>query len=294
MVLSSLCSTVTAADNAALVIVNQDYRHLAVLETGATAELVSDALSQAGFAVETLHTASNGEMLAALRRLRARSVSANAVVFYFVGYARQLRGKNFLLPGNVELRSAFDLLSQGVDLQSVIDAMKAGGSRFQLAVVDGAYAEPSIDHLEGLGPALAAATVSGTSVVILGGPTGQTLKSGAWPEEFARAFANTFKQPDRPIGVLISDFVASAGGSANHRGELAVFRGDQVPDQLRLSDRVPETLPASLVVNNTASPDRVGWKPLLKPFGKRRTPQSQMCRRRWKKNPGPRKTSKRP
>lgn len=230
-----LSAPLLAAERAALVVVNQDYRKLTPLAAGTTRDLVTESLRQAGFAVETLRNASSGEMIAALNRLRSDHKSPAVVVFYFAGYARQMNGTNYLLPTTVALQTAFDLLSQGVDLNGVLNDLRATQAPLQLVVVDGAYAEPSLDRMERLGPALGGVKASGSALVVLGGPVGLTLDPGASPEAMAKAFTDFIAQPDRPLNDVGHSFQGSGAPSESRRGRLPMFVGESLAGRTTLA-----------------------------------------------------------
>lgn len=251
-VLTALSAPLIAAERAALVVVNQDYQKLTPLAAGATQNLVADALRQAGFAVETLRNASSGEMIAALNRLRSDHKSPAVVVFYFAGYARQMNGTNYLLPTTVALQTAFDLLSQGVDLKGVLNDLRATQAPLQLAVVDGAYAEPVLDRMERLGPALGGVKANGNSLVVLGAPVGRVLDPGASPEVMAKAFGAFIGQPDRPLDAFAEVFQGAGVPSEARRGKLPMFADASLAERTTLAALLQPPPVASVASAETA------------------------------------------
>ncbi len=219
------------SDRLALLAINEHYRELAPLATGSTSELLRDSLAQAGFRVELLRNPSNGVLLAALRRLHTRPDSVDTALIYFVGYARQLRDKNFLLPANADPKSAFDLLTQGVDLDGLRDAAATVAHRLGLVVVDGAYPEPRLDAIAELRPGLAPAPVANATLILLSAPPGNLLASDANPEALARAFSEALETTLSETSASVDAFATAFTARAARDGARQVvrFAGPELP-----------------------------------------------------------------
>ncbi|MEA3639199.1 MAG: peptidoglycan-binding protein [Lamprobacter sp.] len=219
----------------ALLAINEHYRELAPLATGSTSELLRDRLEQVGFRVELLRNPTNGVLLAALRRLETRPDSVDMALIYFVGYTRQLREKNFLLPANADPKSAFDLLTQGVDLDGLRNAAATVARRLGLVIIDGAYPEPQLDAIAELRPGLAPAPMTGITLILLSAPPGQMLAPDASPEALARAFSEAFEATlvkTASVDEFVEAFNARATRDAAH--QVARFSGPALPTSFAL------------------------------------------------------------
>jgi hypothetical protein len=220
--LAALLAGAAAAEDRALVVVNRDYRDLEDIAAGEIAAPLRAALERAGFAVTVVDDATTGGLLSALRRMAAEPDPEGAAVFYYMGYARQLRGRTFLVARNAKPAVPFDFVTQGVDLDSILKSLADAGGRVQLAVIDGAYAEPRLDGLEGLEPGLPEPAPGGTAAVVLGAPPGAILPDAAAAPVLARALADALAEPGRALGTVLADFAAGAEGAVGRRIHVAL------------------------------------------------------------------------
>ena len=131
-----------AGGRVALVIGNGAYRLHDPLPTAkADVGAVAAALRSLDFDVIEAFDASNGSFRAALNTFSERLRPGDVAVFYFMGYAVQVKGRNFLLPIGAELRKEFDLLTRGVALDAVRHLMEAAGTRANVILLDASYAD---------------------------------------------------------------------------------------------------------------------------------------------------------
>lgn len=87
-------------------------------------QAIAERLGALGFNVITRTDASNGALSAALIDLASRTarVAAPTVVIYFCGYTAEFDGRVFLLPVEAALERPSDVLTQGLPVQSLLDA----------------------------------------------------------------------------------------------------------------------------------------------------------------------------
>ncbi|MEM9247611.1 MAG: caspase family protein [Pseudomonadota bacterium] len=120
-----------ASNRVALVIGNGGYETVPSLVNPLNdAEDISSALEELGFQVFTETDASKGAMEAAIAAFSAAAEGAEAALFYYAGHAFQVGGTNYLIPTDLSLGSAEEIVSGTVDLGSVFAALdKANGVR---------------------------------------------------------------------------------------------------------------------------------------------------------------------
>ncbi len=201
-----------AAKDVALVVVNADYRDITDFEAGQVSAPVRDALEAAGFHVKTINDATSGVMLSELRRMALDADPEATVVFYYAGYARQLEGRNFLVAKNARLDRPFDLVTQGVGVNSVLNALSNAGGRLQFVVIDGAYPAREIDDLPDMERGLAEIAAEDRAAVVLGTAPGEMLSGPVGAAELAEAFAATLADPgpEATMGEIVARFSAEA------------------------------------------------------------------------------------
>ncbi len=222
------------AKDVALVVVNAAYRDITDFDPGPVADIVGSALTDAGFEVVTIRNATSGILLSALRRMSTDPDPNGAAVFYYTGYARQLRDKNYVLTKNARLEQPFDFITHGIDVDSILRAMATAGGRAQIAVIDGAYPAAEVDGLPDLEPGFARPTVEGASAVILGTPPGQTLATYDGSVALAEAFAASLGGPGRDLRAIATAFEAEVG--ARSRRGIYVALGEAANEPLLLED----------------------------------------------------------
>lgn len=235
--------TPVRADNVALVVVNGEYRDLGSLPVDGVAETLEQALAAAGFTVTVVENATTGGMLSALRRMSATPDPEGSAVFYFVGYARQLRGRNFMIARNAKPARPFDFVTQGIDLDSVLSSLAKAGGRAQFVVIDGAYPQQTIDALEGLEPGLADQTGPAGAAVVLGAEPGVTLAGPGGGPETARAFAEVMGVPTARLDALALGFATRAEQLSGRRMHAVLGQGTEVPLIAPVVEPEPEPVP---------------------------------------------------
>lgn len=231
-----------APKDVALVVVNADYRDLADFDASRRGELVRDALAAAGFEVTLINNATSGALLSALRRMSLSPDPNAAAVFYFSGYARQMRGRNLMLAKNARPRQSFDFVTQGIDLAAVQRALENAGGRMQLLVLDGAYPEPTLDGLEGVEPGLAPPSPGSRSTIVLSAPPGTMLAGPQGGAELAEAFVTALARPEEPMAVLSARFLAEADRRAGRKLVVSLGAEANLP-LLAPAEPVPEPEP---------------------------------------------------
>lgn len=123
--LAPLCAR-AAAQGEALVIGEASYSNFPPLQGCAlSAHSVASALRRLGFTVEEQDNASSGAVFAAIATLARRLGAARtAPVFVYVcSYATAFDNRPFMLPDSAQVSRPADVLTQGVLMQSLVDAV---------------------------------------------------------------------------------------------------------------------------------------------------------------------------
>jgi hypothetical protein len=107
------------------------------------AKAVASALRSQGFAVVEVHDASRQQMVAAIGQMRDALRGKGGIgLFYYAGHGMQLEWRNYLVPVDAKLRAADEVSSQTLDLQAVLSAFKAAGTRLNIVVLDACRDNP--------------------------------------------------------------------------------------------------------------------------------------------------------
>ena len=139
----------------ALVIGNSAYPGSPLANPANDARAMATTLRGLGFMVIELQDASKTQMSQGITRIGETLKGKQAVaMLYYAGHGLQLDWRNFMLPVEARIGSAADIPAQAVDLNSVIDAFKAAGTRMNILVLDACRDNPfgSIASGKGLAP----------------------------------------------------------------------------------------------------------------------------------------------
>ncbi|APA89249.1 SUMF1/EgtB/PvdO family nonheme iron enzyme [Paraburkholderia sprentiae WSM5005] len=105
------------------------------------AESISDALRARGFDVITRTNATPPQMRAAIDAFQRRLRTGDIGLFYFAGHGMQIGPQTLLLPARLDARAdtraPASLLNNGIDLNTVLDAMQSTrAGRLNLVILD--------------------------------------------------------------------------------------------------------------------------------------------------------------
>ena len=180
-------SHATANSRVALVIGNANYKVGALKNPVNDAKAVATSLRNLGFEVTHRENASLREMLDAFQQFSTQSKSAEVRVVYYAGHGVQLKGRNYLLPVDTEIRAEDEMPNKSADLNEFLDRLGGIKQGINVVILDACRNNP----------------FSGSEI---GGPDGRRLKfRGATPAGLAPVEA--------PLGSMIA-FSTAPGGVA--------------------------------------------------------------------------------
>lgn len=271
---------VARAGRVALVIGNDRYQHTQPLSAAVyDAELMAQALEDAGFAVTLLRDAELREMELALAELRIALSTAEVGLFYYSGHGLQIDGRNYLVPIDADLERPERVDALSIEVQDdLLSPMAAAGAPLNLVVLDACRNNPfarswvsSTRELPaaGLGqvsaaPGFVIAYATSPGAVALDGRDDPV--SGLSHGPYAVALAAEIAEPGQELqDVLKGTFdrvEASTQGqqipwNSQAIGQVAFYFGEPPPDALQRG----EVVGVVQSLEDTAPPDP-GWRPL--------------------------------
>ncbi len=198
----------------ALVIGNADYRVAPLANPVNDARLVAGTLRDLSFDVILLENGSLRDMVGALRRWLIESQDAAVRAFYFAGHGTQHRGRNYLVPVDLDIVTEDGLDRHALVLADVVEAVSRQRSGVNFVIVDACRTDPGLllgrdgsrtrsveDPLKpGFSPEIAP---RGTVVAFSTSP-GSLAADGADGRNsvFTRALARQMRQPGLPVESL--------------------------------------------------------------------------------------------
>ena len=196
----------------ALVIGNNDYRHIGTLDT-AVARAFKREMEGRGFQVVHRKNADRGAMNEAVRDFIGR-LSSNAVgVVCDSGHSVQIGGgANYLLPTDLKAEKEGQVIDDAVELGRLLDMVSQTQAKFTLAIVDACRDNPfrgSGRAIGGKGLAPPISNANGIMVVYSAGANQQALDrlSGGDRDPnglFTREFLKAMRLPGRTVQEVVN------------------------------------------------------------------------------------------
>lgn len=136
-------STLSALPRFALVVGNARYPTAPLINPANDAAAITKELQGAGFAVTTCLDFGQQKFKEAVRLWSEQLARSRGVgFFYFAGHAVQLNWRNFLLPVDVKLARADDLVQSAVDITGVLEALGKAGNPMNIVMLDACRDNP--------------------------------------------------------------------------------------------------------------------------------------------------------
>lgn len=104
---------------------------------------IAASFERLGFSVEKMLNAKSDDMRQALKRFGSVAQDAEIAVIYFAGHGMEIRGENWLVPVDAELRADIDAEAEAVNLNSL--TLQVGrASRLGLVILDACRNNPFV------------------------------------------------------------------------------------------------------------------------------------------------------
>jgi uncharacterized caspase-like protein len=177
----------------ALVIGNSNYRVGALKNPVNDAQAVAGALRGLGFDVMLRENTSLRDMIEAFRQFSLDARAARVRVIFYAGHGVQVKGRNYLLPVDTEIRAEDEVPAKSADLNELLERLGGLPHGINIVILDACRNNP----------------FSGAEVL---GPDGRRLKfRGATPAGLARVEA--------PLGSMVAFSTAPGGVALDNPGE---------------------------------------------------------------------------
>jgi uncharacterized caspase-like protein len=185
--LAAATARAAAAQRVALVIGNANYKVGALKNPVNDASAIAGSLRAMGFDVMHRENTSLREMIESFRQFSVQSQDADVRVVYYAGHGLQVKGRNYLLPVDTEIRAEDEVPAKSADLNEFLNRLSTIKNGINVVILDACRNNP----------------FSGVEIV---GPDGRRLKfRGATPSGLARVEA--------PLGTMVA-FSTSPDGVA--------------------------------------------------------------------------------
>ena len=135
--LATVPTPARGSDRVALVIGNGDYHHASKLGNPVNdASAVGEKLTAAGYEVILLREIGIRDLLRGLQAFCDAAEGAEAAVFFYAGHGVEVKGENFLLPVDAELKEEVDLNLEALSLNKVMKDLGDSKATLKVMVLD--------------------------------------------------------------------------------------------------------------------------------------------------------------
>ena len=138
--LGLLSSALAAERRVALVIGNAKYKEAPLTNPVNDARDMAAALQRTGFEVIMALDATQKEMNRAIAKFGDRLQQDTVALFYYAGHGMQVRGKNYLIPIDAEIKSESSVRVESVDVDGVLDQLST--SDLNVVILDACRNNP--------------------------------------------------------------------------------------------------------------------------------------------------------
>ena len=198
---------VIPSDKAALVIANSRYpdADAPLTQIAGNANALAGALRDRGYQVEVVANATGNEAMRAADRLKARVRHGGSVVVYLGGFGAQSRGQNYLIPVDAAIWQERDIRTQGININSLLTALKSTGARTSLAYIDASLRNPYERRFRTYSHGLAPIASDAATPVVTSAAPGHVLENTDQSQSAAMAkLVNRLRSP-QPVDQVFKD-----------------------------------------------------------------------------------------
>lgn len=209
----------SAEQRLALLIGNSAYKSSPLLNPVNDVRLMEGALKEAGFTVVKAENASIREMRRLVRdfgdKLRA---SGGVGLFYFAGHGVQVRGDNFLVSTDSDIRNEDEVPDDSINANVILEKMQGAGNRMNLIILDACRNNPFAVKSRSASSGLATMNAPSGSLVAYSTAPGSvasdgTRNNGLYTEHLARVI----RQSGLPVEEVFKQVRAAVRKESNNQ-----------------------------------------------------------------------------
>jgi TPR repeat protein len=184
----------------ALVIGNGAYKDSPLLNAANDARSIGQRLSEIGFKVTKLEDASLKEMNAAVRDFGDGLRKGGVGLFYYAGHGIQIRGRNFLVPVDADIKREDEVSYNSLDANSILDKMESAGNGTNIMILDACRNNPFARSFRSSATGLAQMDAPVGTYISFATAPGRVASDGAGANGlFTQHLLNSMRQPGLKI-----------------------------------------------------------------------------------------------
>jgi hypothetical protein len=197
MLLACPAALHAAEQRVALVIGNNAYPAAPLKNTINDARAMARTLNQMGFEVILRTNLNQKGMVEALREFSGRLREGGVALFYFSGHGMQVKGRNYLIPVDADIRSEDEVPYMSMDMSQVLDRLEAARSRANLVILDACRNNPFVRTFRSARSGLAQMDAPGGTLLAFATAPGSEARDG--DEEYGVYTKHLLAQMSAPM-----------------------------------------------------------------------------------------------
>ena len=199
--LHSASAQVQNESRLALLIGNASYRSSPLNNPVNDVRLMERALQDAGFTVLKAENATRRDMQRLVRDFGEKLKQSGGVgLFYFAGHGVQVKGANYLVPVDADIRAEDEVAFDSIDAQSVLEKMETAKNRINLLILDACRDNPFAKGSRSGSAGLATMSAPSGSLVAYSTAPGSVASDGTGNNGlYTQHLAAAIRVPDMPI-----------------------------------------------------------------------------------------------
>jgi uncharacterized caspase-like protein len=132
----------TPGERVALVIGNAEYKVGPLRNPVNDVRDITQVLGDMGFDVIKLENANRRQIVTAADEFYQRLKNARVALFYYSGHGMQVKGRNYLIPIGIRLRSESDIEFEAVDAGRILGKMEDARAETNIIILDACRSNP--------------------------------------------------------------------------------------------------------------------------------------------------------
>ena len=195
----------------ALIIGNSSYKSSPLRNPVNDVRLMEQSLKDAGFTVLKAENASLRDMRRLVRDF-GEKLKANGGVglFYFAGHGVQVRGENYLVSVDSDIRAEDEVAEDSVNTSLVLEKMQTAGNRMNIVILDACRNNPFAASSRSAVNGLAAVNAPSGTLVAYSTSPGSVAYDGVGANSlYTQYLASALRQPGSRIEDVFKDVRAA-------------------------------------------------------------------------------------
>ena len=203
----------------ALIIGNATYKSSPLSNPVNDARLMDKVLKEAGFTTIKAENASIRDMRRLVRDFGDKLKASGGVgLFYYAGHGVQVRGENFLISTDSDIRNEDEVADDSVNVSVILDKMQSAGNRMNLIILDACRDNPFANKSRSAAAGLATINAPSGSLVAYATAPGSVAWDGKGQNGlYTDSLAKAIQQPGLAVEEVFKQVRTAVRVGSNNR-----------------------------------------------------------------------------